>query len=166
MQIKLFCFNVMFNYLMTRVLTGPAAQCLAVRATQKYTDLWRSTARWARCQLHQENGCFDPSMTDNSYNTSETMQASSLRRSNFPSSATRCREWRYWLTMGPFIMETVTSSGRRWAGCWAWRQRRSAAGRRPEKPWRSGREKSPWTPWYVSCAHRIWSNTTYQPKWK
>lgn len=74
-----------------------------------------------------------------------------LRQSCFPFSAMRCLEWRFWRTMGLFIMVTVTSSGRRWAGCWASRQRRSAAGRRPGKPWRNGRERPPSTLWYVYC---------------
>lgn len=74
-----------------------------------------------------------------------------LRQSCFPFSAMRCLEWRYWRTMGLFIMVTVTSSGRRWAGCWASRQRRSAAGRRPGKPWRNGRERPPSTLWYDYC---------------
>lgn len=163
MQIKLFCFNVMFYYVYlpddpcfnraSCSVLGRASNTEIYRPLEKHSKVSEVSASPGKRVFWAFNDW-------QSLQTSETMQGSSLRQSRFPFSATRCQEWRYWLTMGPFIMETVTSSERRWAGCWAWRQRRSAAGRRPEKPWRSGREKSPWTPWYVSCTHRIQSATT------
>lgn len=76
-----------------------------------------------------------------------------LSQSRFPFSATRCLEWRSWITTGLFTTATAASSGRRWAGCWAWHQRRSAAGRRPGKPWRNGRERPPSTLWYDHHNH-------------
>lgn len=83
-----------------------------------------------------------------------------MRRCCFPFSATRSREWRSWRTMGLFIMGIVTSSGRRWVGCWAWRQRRSAAGRRQEKLWRNVRGRPPSTLWY-DCWTTHWISSTY-----
>lgn len=57
-------------------------------------------------------------------------------------------------------MGIVTSSGRRWVGCWAWRQRRSAAGRRQEKLWRNVRGRPPSTLWY-DCWTTHWISSTY-----
>lgn len=79
----------------------------------------------------------------------------------FSFSATRSLEWRYWHTMGLFIMGTETSSGRRWVGCWAWRQRRSAAGRRQEKLWRNVKGKLPSTPWYDRVSSSDYHSVTW-----
>lgn len=62
-------------------------------------------------------------------------------------------------------MGTETSSGRRWVGCWAWRQRRSAAGRRREKLWRNAKGKPPSTPWYDRCRHWISSTDHHSVTW-
>lgn len=62
-------------------------------------------------------------------------------------------------------MGTETSSGRRWVGCWAWRQRRSAAGRRREKLWRNVKGKPPSTPWYDRCRHWISSTDHHSVTW-
>lgn len=88
-----------------------------------------------------------------------------MRQLCFPLSATRSLEWRYWHTMGLFIMGTETSSGRRWVGCWAWRQRRSAAGRRREKLWRNAKGKLPSTPWYDRWHHWISSTDHHSVTW-
>lgn len=88
-----------------------------------------------------------------------------IRQLCFSLSATRSLEWRYWHTMGLFIMGTETSSGRRWVGCWAWRQRRSAAGRRREKLWRNVKGKPPSTPWYERCRHWISSTDHISTTW-
>lgn len=57
-------------------------------------------------------------------------------------------------------MGIVTSSGRRWVGCWAWRQRRSAAGRKREKLWRNARGRPLSTLWYDSWTTH-WISWTY-----
>lgn len=84
----------------------------------------------------------------------------SWNESVFSFSAMRYLEWRSWLTTGLFTTATAASSGRRWAGCWAWRQRRSAAGRKLGKPWRKGRERLTSTLWYDYYNH--WLDWVYK----